>query len=60
MFLWFIISFEDSLSYDAEGNELCISDILCSEKDDVTSPVEDFTYKMALGCCIEGALVVIS
>ena len=34
------VSFEDSLSFDAEGNELCISDILSSENDDVSKNID--------------------
>ena len=35
------VSFEDSLSYDAEGNELRLEDILGTEEDIVTRPLED-------------------
>lgn len=35
------VSFEDSLSYDAEGNELRLEDILGTEEDLVTRPLED-------------------
>ena len=35
------ISFEDSLSYDAEGNELRLEDILGTEKDIVTKNIEE-------------------
>ena len=35
------ISFEDSLSYDQEGNELHLEDILGTEKDNVTKKIED-------------------
>ena len=35
------ISFEDSLSYDQEGNELHLEDILGKEKDNVTKKIED-------------------
>ncbi len=35
------VSFEDSLSYDAEGNELRLEDILGTEEDIVTKPLED-------------------
>ena len=35
------ISFEDSLSYDSEGNELHLEDILGTEKDIITKKVED-------------------
>ena len=35
------ISFEDSLSYDQEGNELHLEDILGTEKDNVTKEIED-------------------
>ena len=34
-------SFEDSLSYDQEGNELHLEDILGTEKDNVTKKIED-------------------
>ena len=35
------ISFEDSLSYDQEGNQLHLEDILGTEKDNVTKKIED-------------------
>lgn len=35
------VSFEDSLSYDAEGNELHLEDILGTEKDVITKKIED-------------------
>ena len=35
------VSFEDSLSFDAEGNELHLEDILGTEDDIVTKPIED-------------------
>ena len=35
------ISFEDSLSYDQEGNELHLEDIHRTEKDNVTKKIED-------------------
>lgn len=35
------ISFEDSLSYDSEGNELHLEDILGTEKDIVTKGIEE-------------------
>ena len=35
------ISFEDSLSYDQEGNELHLEDILGTEKDNVTKKIEN-------------------
>lgn len=35
------VSFEDSLSYDAEGNELHLEDVLGTEGDIVTKPIED-------------------
>jgi len=35
------ISFEDSLSYDAEGNELHLEDVLGTEDNIVTKPIED-------------------
>ena len=34
------VSLDEPLNTDAEGNELCISDILCSEKDDVTQNID--------------------
>ena len=35
------VSFEDSLSFDREGNELHLEDILGTEDDIVTKPIED-------------------
>lgn len=35
------VSFEDSLSYDAEGNELHLEDVLGTDDDIVTRPIED-------------------
>lgn len=42
------ISFEDSLSYDSEGNELHLEDILGTEEDIVTSGIERETEKKLL------------
>ena len=42
------VSFEDSLSYDAEGNELHLEDILGTEPDVVTKGIEDETEKKLL------------
>jgi len=42
------ISFEDSLSYDSEGNELHLEDILGTEEDIVTSGIEKETEKKLL------------
>ena len=42
------ISFEDSLSYDAEGNELHLEDILGTENDIVTRPLEERVEKRIL------------
>lgn len=42
------ISFEDSLSYDAEGNELHLEDILGTEPDIVTSGIEKESDKKLL------------
>ena len=42
------ISFEDSLSYDAEGNELHLEDILGTEKDIVTKGIEEEHNKKIL------------
>ena len=39
------VSFEDSLSYDAEGNELHLEDILGTEPDIVTKGLEEETEK---------------
>ena len=35
------VSFEDSLSYDSEGNELHLEDVLGTEDNIVTKPIED-------------------
>ena len=35
------VSFEDSLSYDAEGNELHLEDILGTDKNIITKKIED-------------------
>lgn len=35
------VSFEDSLSYDAEGNELHLEDVLGTDENIVTKPIED-------------------
>ena len=42
------VSFEDSLSYDAEGNELHLEDILGTEADIVTKGIEEETDKKEL------------
>lgn len=42
------VSFEDSLSYDAEGNELRLEDILGTDPDIVTKGVEEETEKYLL------------
>ena len=42
------ISFEDSLSYDAEGNELHLEDILGTAEDIVTRPLEEEIEKKIL------------
>ena len=42
------ISFEDSLSYDAEGNELHLEDILGTADDIVTRPLEERVEKKIL------------
>lgn len=42
------ISFEDSLSYDGEGNELHLEDILGTEKDIVTKGIEEEHDKKVL------------
>lgn len=42
------ISFEDSLSYDGEGNELHLEDILGTESDIVTKGLEEETEKRLL------------
>ncbi len=39
------VSFEDNLSYDAEGNELRLEDILGTESDIVTKGIEEETNK---------------
>ena len=35
------VSFEDSLSFDSEGNELHLEDVLGTKEDIVTKPIED-------------------
>ena len=42
------VSFEDSLSFDAEGNELHLEDVLGTEPDIVTKGLEDETNKKLL------------
>lgn len=42
------VSFEDSLSYDSEGNELHLEDILGTENNIVTKPLEDEIDKQLL------------
>ena len=42
------VSFEDSLSYDSEGNELHLEDILGTEEDIVTRGLEEETEKKLL------------
>ena len=42
------MSLEDSLSYDADGNELHLEDILGTESDIVTKGIEQETDKMLL------------
>lgn len=42
------ISFEDSLSYDAEGNELHLEDVLGTDKDIVSKKLEDKIEKKLL------------
>ena len=42
------VSFEDSLSYDSEGNELHLEDILGTEPDVVTKGIEEETEKKLL------------
>ena len=42
------VSFEDNLSYDAEGNELHLEDILGTEADIVTKGLEDETERKLL------------
>ncbi len=42
------VSFEDSLSYDSEGNELHLEDILGTESDIVTKGLEEETEKKLL------------
>ncbi len=42
------ISLEDSLSYDAEGNELRLEDILGTESDVVSKPLDDEVIKKLL------------
>ena len=43
-----VVSFEDSLSYDSEGNELHLEDILGTENNIVTKPLEDEIDKKIL------------
>ena len=42
------ISFEDSLSFDSEGNELHLEDVLGTESDIVTKPLDDEVNKQIL------------
>ena len=42
------VSFEDSLSYDAEGNELHLEDILGTDDNIVTRPIEEELEKRIL------------
>ena len=42
------ISFEESLSFDSDGNELHLEDILGTEKDIVTKPLEEAYNKKLL------------
>ena len=42
------ISFEDSLSYDADGNELHLEDVLGTDKDIVPKELEDEVEKKLL------------
>ena len=42
------VSFEDSLSFDSEGNELHLEDVLGTEEDIVTKPLEDEYDKKVL------------
>lgn len=42
------VSFEDNLSYDAEGNELHLEDILGTDNDIVTKGIEDETDRKIL------------
>lgn len=42
------VSFEDNLSYDSEGNELHLEDILGTENDIVTKGIEDETERKIL------------
>jgi len=42
------ISFEDSLSFDSDGNELHLEDVLGTEEDIVTKPLEDKLDKAIL------------
>ena len=42
------VSFEDSLSYDSEGNELHLEDILGTDEDIVTRPLEEEVEKKIL------------
>jgi len=47
------VSFEDSLSYDSEGNELHLEDILGTESNIVTKGIEEENDKKELYCEIE-------
>lgn len=47
------VSFEDSLSYDAEGNELHLEDILGTDADIVTKGLEEETEKNLIKCEID-------
>jgi RNA polymerase sporulation-specific sigma factor len=42
------VSFEDSLSYDGEGNELHLEDVLGTDANVVTKPLEDEYEKMVM------------
>ena len=42
------VSFEDSLSFDSDGNELHLEDVLGTEEDIVTKPLEDKLDKKIL------------
>ena len=42
------VSFEDSLSYDSEGNELHLEDVLGTDSDIVTKPLDDKVNKVIL------------
>ena len=39
------ISIEESLSYDSDGNELRLEDVIGTEKDDISKQIEDFHDK---------------